>query len=205
MQSLRRKQEIAQVTRHVPRLTIDGDRVAAAAGDVVHDGGGRIQLLALLIEVGAGQVGAAADLARGGFQITDQELDQRRLTAAVGTDDTDAVAAHDACGKIRNYRRRAEGVGHMGRFEHQLAGRRRILSPDFHLPDALTPFAALYAQLFERTYPALVARAPCLHALANPNLFLGQLLVEQGGMLALDFERRTLLHDVVVIVARPDA
>ncbi len=64
------------------------------------------------------------------------------------------------------------------RLEHQLAGRRRILRPNLHLPDALAPFGALDAQLFERAYPAFVARAPRLHTLANPNLFLSQLLVE---------------------------
>ncbi len=93
----------------------------------------------------------------------------------------------------------------MDRFEHQLAGRRRILRSNLHLPDALAPFAALDAQLLERAHPALVARAPRLHALANPNLFLGQLLVEQRRMLGLDFERRSLLQNVIVIVARPDS
>ena len=91
------------------------------------------------------------------------------------------------------------------RFEHQLAGRRGILHADLHLPDALAPLAALDAQLLERAHPALVARAPRLHALANPHLFLRQLLVEQRGMLGLDFERRALLQNVVIVVAGPDA
>src|SRR5258706_3600957 len=203
MQALRRKQEIAQIARHMPRLAVDDDRIAAASGDVVHDGGGRIQFLALLVEVRAREVRAAADLARGGFQLADQELDQRRLAAAVRTDDAEAVAALYARGKIRDDRRGAESMGDVDGLEHQLAGRRRILGSTRRLSDALAPFAALYAQLFERAHSALVARAPRLHALANPNLLLRQLLVEQGGVFGLDLERRALLQYVVVIAARP--
>ena len=35
VQAFRRKQKVAQIARHVPRLPVDGDRVAAAARDVV--------------------------------------------------------------------------------------------------------------------------------------------------------------------------
>jgi len=34
----------------------------------------------------------------------------------------------------------AESMGDVGRLEHELSGRRRILCPNLHLPDALTPF-----------------------------------------------------------------
>jgi hypothetical protein len=92
----------------------------------------------------------------------------------------------------------------MSRLEHEFSRRRRILRSNLHLADALAPFAALYAQLFERAHPAFVARAPCLHALANPRFFLGQFLVEQRRVPGLDLERSLLLHDIVVITARPN-
>ena len=91
-------------------------------------------------------------------------------------------------------RRRAEVERHVARLEHQLAGRRRILHRELDLPDPLAPLAALDAQLLERAHPALVARAPRLHALADPGLLLRELLVEQRRMLGFDLERRALLQ-----------
>ena len=52
IQALGRKQEIAKITRHVPRLTVDDHGIAAAAGHIVGDGRSRIELLALLIKIG---------------------------------------------------------------------------------------------------------------------------------------------------------
>src|ERR1700722_8403326 len=189
----------------MPRPAVDGDRIAAAAGDVIHDGSGRIELFALLVEIGGQQTRAASDPAHRGGELADQQFDQRGFSAAVGTDDPDAVAALYARGKIRDDRRRAEGVRDVDRFEHQLARRCRVLHANLDLPDAFAAFTALDAQLLEGADSALVARAPRLHALPDPNFLLRQLLVEQCGMLGLDFESRTLLHQIVVIAARPNA
>ena len=73
-----------------------------------------------------------------------------------------------------------------------------------HTADTLTPLSALDSQLLQGAHSALVARAPRFHALANPHLLLGEFLVEQRRMLGLDFERRALLQDIVVIAAGPD-
>ncbi len=91
------------------------------------------------------------------------------------------------------------------RLEHQFAGRRRILRAQLHHARPLAPFAALYSQLLESPNPAFIARAPRFHALADPRLLLRQLFVEQGGVLGFDLERRSLLHHVVVVAARPNA
>ena len=77
----------------MPGLAVDGHSVAAAAGDVVHDGCIGVQLLALLIEIGGQQIRAALDLAQRRLQLSDQKLDQRGLAAAVGADDADAISA----------------------------------------------------------------------------------------------------------------
>ena len=43
-------------------------------------------------------------------------------------------------------------------------------------------------QLFEPAHPAFVARASCLDAFADPDLFLSQELVEAGVLLFLGLE-----------------
>ena len=96
-------------------------------------------------------------------------------------------------------------MGDAGRLEHQLARRRSVLHPDLHLSQAFAPLAALDAQLLERAHPSLVARAARFDSPANPNFLLSELLVEQGGVLGLDLERRALLQHVVVVVAGPGA
>src|SRR5580692_120672 len=90
------------------------------------------------------------------------------------------------------------------RLEHQFAGGRGVLRPYFDIADALAALAPLYPQLLECAHPALVAGSPRFHALADPDLLLGQLLVEQGRMLGFILQRGTLQQDVVVVAARPD-
>ena len=97
----------------------------------------------------------------------------------------------------------AEVEPDVARLEHQLSRRRGVLRLEIDLPRTLAPLAALDAQLLERPHSALVARAARLDALADPRLLLGELLVEQGGVLGLDVERRALLEHVVVVAARP--
>src|SRR5208337_1962726 len=113
--------------------------------------------------------------------------------------------AHDARGKIDEDRRGSEDVRYIDRFEYQFAGGPRFLYPYIDLPDALTPLAALYAQLFQCAHAALVARTARLNTLADPHFFLGQFLVEQGGVLRLDFQRGALLLQVIIVVAGPCA
>src|ERR1700744_3236178 len=91
------------------------------------------------------------------------------------------------------------------RLEDQLPRGRGVLRAQFHRADALAPFPPLYAQLLERADPALVARAARLHALADPDLFLRQFLVEECGRRGLDLQGGPLLKDIGVVAAGPGA
>ena len=59
--------------------------------------------------------------------------------------------------------------------------------------------------MFQCAHPALVARTARLNTLADPHFFLGQFLVEQGGVLRLDFQRGALLLHIIIVVAGPCA
>ena len=63
--------------------------------------------------------------------------------------------------------------------------------------------AADFAQGLQGADPAFVARAPGLDARADPDLFLGQLLVELGVLPGLGLQGRLLAIQVRRVVARP--
>ena len=56
-----------------------------------------VQLMPQLIEVGNLQIDAEFDRAGRGFQLTEQEFDQRGLPGAIWTDYADAITTHDGC------------------------------------------------------------------------------------------------------------
>ncbi len=62
---------------------------------------------------------------------------------------------------------------------------------------------AFLAHGLEGTHPALVAGASRLDALADPDLFLGQFLVEVGVEFFLGVEHGLLAFQVAAVVARP--
>ena len=178
-------------------------RVAAAARDVIHERGRGVERRALLIEVRRQERGAAANRSAHGLQLPHQQLDQRGLSATIGTHDADAIAAHDAGREIGDHRPVAEIEPHLARLEHELPRRRRILRLEIDLPQAFAPLTALDAQLLEGADSAFVAGAARFDTLPDPRLFLSKLLVEQGRMLGLDVERSALLEHVVIVTARP--
>ena len=159
----------------MPPLTVT--RVVAFA-DGVDDGALGIELLALLVEVGDLHVGAVRTVAAVGRQLAEQQPQQRRLAGAVGTDEPDAIAAHDAGGEVADDAAAAEGLRHRIGLEHHLAAGLGRLDLQPHGADLRAAGGALGAHRHQRAHAALVAGAPGLDALPQPHLFLGQLLVE---------------------------
>ena len=182
--ALRAEQEVAEVAQHVAILPIDADELAAF-GKVVDDRLLQVQLVTQLVEIRHFQLGTDVDAAAAGLQLAEQQLEQRRLARTVGPEQADAVAALQHHGEVTN-QRLATGMGEADVFgdDHLLAGFVRRFELEAGLALALTPLAALGAHRLERSDAAFVAGASCLDALANPDFFLGQLLVEQrvGGL-----------------------
>ena len=136
-------------------------------------------------------------------QLAEQEPQQRRLARAVGADDPDLVAAHDRRGQVADDRAvvvtKADPLG----LDHQRARALGLL--DLH-PRRALPLAALRAGLahrLQRPDPALVARPAGLDALADPDLLLGQLLVEEGVLALLGREELLLAFEEGRVVAGP--
>jgi hypothetical protein len=159
-------------------------------GHIVQHGPFRIELLAQLIEIGDFQLGAQAHFAGVRSQASQQQIEQSGLAGAVGTDQADAVAAHDARREVANQRLVLPGVTDVLRLDHQLAGRFRLLQRDVGLAELLAALAMLLTQGQQGPHPALVAGAPRLDALPNPHFFLRQILVELGIVPRFDFQQR---------------
>ena len=66
----------------------------------------------------------------------------------------------------------------MFEFGDQFSGRIAPRQLEAHLSDALAPRGTVTAQLLEPAHPTLVAGAACLDALADPDFFFRQALVE---------------------------
>ena len=117
-----REQKVLHVADHVLRLAADHDGVAAAAGERLGHGRGRIEALAVLVERGHGEVGAEPHAAGVGRERAGEEIDQRGLAAAVRADDADAVAALDADGEVGDDRPAVVGLADAVGLDHQRAG-----------------------------------------------------------------------------------
>ncbi len=181
---------------------VDLDHVGAFR-QVVEHAFVAVQGVAHLIEVGHLELGAVLDGARVRGQPAQQQADQRRLAAAVGAEDADPVAAQQGDGEIPQQRQAVDGVAQMLRFDHHLAGVVALL--DFQAGGALAVAApgVVLAHAFQGAHPAFVTGAARLDALADPALFLAELLVELGVGALFVFQRRLLAGQVLVVIAGP--
>ena len=187
--ALAREQEVGEVADDVPRLAVDDDGGVAVV-DAVGDGRLGIELFALLIEVGDLQAGAVLDRAAVGLHLAEQQPQQRRLAGAVRTDQADAVAAQDPHREVRMTGTPSNALLTPLGLEHQLAGASPAVDRQPHVAGLRAVRRALGAQLHQVLDAPFVPRPPRLDALAQPRLFLRQLLVEPGEIARLVLEWR---------------
>ena len=166
------------------RLAADLDPVAPGADGVLHGRVG-VELVAQLVEIRDGQIGAAAHGAGVRLDLAQDQLQQRRLPRAVGADEADAVAAQDARREIADQHVVAVGLRHPRQLRDHLARPRALVLLQIDAPQPVAARRAIAAQLLQPQRPAFVARAPRLDALADPGLFLREELVDPrvGGRL----------------------
>ena len=161
----------------LPRIA-DRHHVARTVRQGLGQRTGRIERLAALVERDHLQVGALPHPTGVGLDLARQQADERRLAGAVGPDDADPVAALDADREVPHDLEAIVGLGYRLRLDHQLARALRLADRCVDRAGRLALVAALLAQGVERAQAALVALAPCRHALAQPGRFGRELAVE---------------------------
>src|SRR5579872_2427809 len=169
--ALRGKQELPKVAHDVLALIAELYPVGTRA-DGLRQCCLRIELLAQLIEVGNPQPRAEAHLAGIGSNLPEDQPDEGRLARAVGADQPDAIAAHDPHRKPLDEWPLVEALAHPVELRHQLAGALAGIEAEANVAEPVAPGGTLEPQPLEPAYPPLVARAPGLHSLADPDLLL---------------------------------
>src|ERR1700693_1040302 len=131
---------------------------------------------------------------------------QGSFAAAIGPDETDAVAALDADGKTLHHRRRI-ALGEAFRFNHQGAGTLRSRDRHYGLAAGPADVATLLPQRLEPGDAAHIALASCRDAVAHPVLFGLDLAIELHPIALLFGEDivapRLELRKAVLDAARP--
>ena len=93
------------------------------------------------------------------------------------------------------------GKGHAGRLGHQRPGAVRHLQLDLGGSLPFAPLAGFFTQLLQRPDAPLIAGTAGLDPLPDPDLFLGQLLVEQRLAGDLGLQQRFAPLDELVVAA----
>ena len=131
-----------------------------------------------MIERGHGDVRAEAHRARIGRESAGQEVDERRLAGAIGADDSNSVAAHDAEREIAHDRAIAISFADPLGVDHQRARRLGVLRDHggrAGRPYRLAPSEAQIGKLPDAPHVTLAARGD---AVAHPVLLADNLPVE---------------------------
>src|SRR5690606_39381588 len=96
----------------------------------------------------------------------------------VRPDDADAVAPQDGSAVVPHDDLVAERLADVVELGHELSRSLPFGQRQAYVTQAFAAIGAFHAQLLEPAYPAFVAGAACFDALADPDFFLRQQLVE---------------------------
>ena len=134
-----------------------------------------------MVEIADRQIRAELYCSRVGRELTEQNAQQSALAYAVVPDDAEPVAAHHAQRELIEQTCIAERVRNVARFDDLASGDvLGLVDANPRRARPLHPCRTDLAQLLERAHASFVARLASLDALANPDLLLGELLVEEG-------------------------
>ena len=170
--AVRGKQEILQVGDDVLAVAVDGHGVAVGQHVLPHCLR-LIDLLAQLIVVADCQVGAVTHRAGVRRQIAQQQIEQGSLAAAVRPDDPDLVPPGDDGAEVLDQGLIVIAVSEPLRLNYQVAGLLRLRQLHRRAARSLAALPAGLAHLLQGAHPPLIAGAPGLDALADPDLLLG--------------------------------
>ncbi len=144
-----------------------------------------IQSSAKLVEIGDFLARSQTHPAFVGCQLTEDQLDQRGLAGAIGTDQTDLVTAHDACRKIAYHPALTKALADTMELGDHASGLLATRHLQVDTTQLLTPRDTLAPQGLQAQHAPLVARAPRFHTLAYPDLLLSEKLVKTRLLLSL--------------------
>ena len=183
-------------------LATHRDRVAAP-GHVLGNGQPWVEARVHLVEARDLQPSPLGDLSVSRLELREEQLHEGRLARAVGSHDAETVppphleveAAHEVRPVGRVPERQPLGP------QDERARALRLVEGPLGPPLHLAPRRPLAAQLLEPPDAPHVARPARLDALADPDLLLGEELVELRVLLLLRGEQLRLPHQVLVVRA----
>ena len=130
-----------------------------------------IKRRAALIQAHHFNPSADQDLPRIRRQRTDQHIQQRRLTRAIGAQNTHAITAHDARRKPLHDRALTKGFADIIGDDHQIAGPASLGRCHAHTPGRAAALSAPGAQSLQVFQAPYIALAPRGYAIAQPMFF----------------------------------
>ena len=148
----------------------------------------RVELRTQLVEIRDALAGAATHRAAVGFDLAQDQLQQRRLARPVRADQADPVAAHDPGREIAHDDAIVIALDHVGELGHHLAALLALVHGELHVAEPVATGRTLAPQGLQSPHAAFVAGAAGFDTLAYPDLLLREHLVEARGGLLLGLE-----------------
>ena len=169
---------------------------------VVHHRFIRIQLRAVLVEVGDLQLGANMDPPAVGLQLAEHQLQQRGFPAAVGADQGDLVAALDLCGEILHQHFAVNLIVDVFHLKDDFAGTGSLLNLHLRAAHHFPALTALAAHRLQRADSAFVTGPARFDTLTDPHLFLGQLAVKFRILQFFDPQGFFFIEEILIVISR---
>ena len=142
-------------------------------------------------------------LALGGSELTKKKFEQGGLPRPVRPDDSDLVSTPDGRRKIPDDRLLSVLERNIVYLDDFLTRGVSLLNLDLGGTCPLASFAAFGAHRFECMDTPLVTGTAGLHSLADPGLFLGQLLIKGGPVLLLGIKPGRLALEIGFEITSP--
>ncbi len=194
------EQEVLQVAQHMARLAVH-HHLLLTFGEVIHHRSVRIQLRAVLIEVGHFEFRTAVNAPTVGLKLSEHQFQQRGFTAAVRANQGDFVAALDLSRELFHQDFTVNLIVHVFHFEDNLAGTGGLFHLHFGAAHHFTAFATFTAHGLQGTHAAFVTGTAGFNPLADPHLFLRQLAVKLGILQLFHAQVFFFLQQIGIVIA----
>src|SRR5262249_36924178 len=171
-------QEITHVADHVTRLSADNDGIATATGQCFRNARDWIELFTTLVEARNRNVLAKPHLTCIRRKRADEQIDQRRLTRAVRTDDADPIAALNSARECVDDRLSVESLADGPRLDDERTGLLRLARSQGRISGCGTIITTRLAHRLQCREASHVALASRRDPIAKPVLFLDDLAIE---------------------------